>query len=117
MGNEATNGESRDQAKTKPRNRTKPKGENAGKVKMGFVLSVEASQRIIVHAGMLGMTQSELVERLANEHLKRFVVQDRGGMGAEEAGQGRGVETSPYRNGVTAASKAAIERKAAAQSG
>jgi hypothetical protein len=50
-------------------------------------LTVEASQRLSVHATMLGVDRSELVEQLIRENLKRFVVSDRGGAsaGAESA--------------------------------
>jgi hypothetical protein len=49
------------------------------KVKSTIHLSLEASQRLTVHAAMLGLDRSELVEHLINTHLKRFVVSDRGG--------------------------------------
>ena len=49
------------------------------KVKATLHLSVEASQRLSVHATMLGVDRSELVEQLIRENLKRFVVSDRGG--------------------------------------
>ena len=55
---------------------SRPNGE---KVKATIHLSVEASQRLSVHAAMMGMDRSELVEQLIREHLKRFVVSDRGG--------------------------------------
>jgi len=63
----------------------------ATKVKATLHLSVEASQRLSVHATMLGVDRSELVEQLIRENLKRFVVSDRGGsastseMGSTEA--------------------------------
>jgi hypothetical protein len=53
----------------------------ASKVKATIHLSVEASQRLSVHAAMLGMDRSELVEKLICDHLRRFVVSDRGGAG------------------------------------
>lgn len=49
------------------------------KVKATIHLSVEASQRLTVHAAMLGLDRSALVEQLIRDHLKRFVVSDRGG--------------------------------------
>lgn len=59
----------------------------ATKVKATLHLSVEASQRLSVHATMLGVDRSELVEQLIRENLKRFVVSDRGGSNAvNEAG-------------------------------
>lgn len=53
----------------------------ATKVKSTVHLSVEASQRLTVHAAMMGMDRSELVEKLISDHLRRFVVSDRGGAG------------------------------------
>ena len=52
----------------------------ASKVKATIHLSVESSQRLTVHAAMLGMDRSELVESLISQHLRRFVVSDRGGV-------------------------------------
>jgi hypothetical protein len=49
------------------------------KVKSTIHLSVEASQRLTVHAAMMGMDRSELVEQLIGQRLRRFVVSDRGG--------------------------------------
>ena len=64
-----------------------PSRQIASKVKATLHLSVEASQRLSVHATMLGVDRSELVEQLIRENLKRFVVSDRGGSGsAPEAG-------------------------------
>lgn len=51
----------------------------ASKVKATIHISVEASQRLTVHAAMMGMDRSELMESLINQHLRRFVVSDRGG--------------------------------------
>jgi len=55
--------------------------QSAVKVKATIHLSVEASQRLTVHAAMMGMDRSELVEKLIGDHLRRFVVSDRGGAG------------------------------------
>lgn len=49
------------------------------KVKSTIHLSVEASQRLDIHATMMGLDRSALVERLINDHLRRYVVSDRGG--------------------------------------
>jgi hypothetical protein len=57
----------------------------ASKVKSTIHLSVEASQRLTVHAAMMGLDRSELVEQLIGQHLRRFVVSDRGGGGESEA--------------------------------
>ncbi len=55
----------------------------ATKVKSTVHLSVEASQRLTVHAAMMGMDRSELVEKLIVDHLRRYVVSDRGGAGED----------------------------------
>jgi hypothetical protein len=57
------------------------------KVKATIHLSVEASQRLTVHAAMMGMDRSELVEKLIGDHLRRFVVSDRGGAGEGTASE------------------------------
>ena len=58
---------------------------SASKVKATIHLSAEASQRLSVHAAMLGLDRSELVESLVNLHLRRFVVSDRGrGEGSDD---------------------------------
>jgi hypothetical protein len=51
------------------------------KVKSTIHLSVEASQRLDIHATMMGFDRSALVEKLINDHLRRYVVSDRGGDG------------------------------------
>ncbi len=56
-----------------------PSRQAAMKAKSTIHLSIEASQRLTVHAAMLGMDRSELVESLITKHLRRFVVSDRGG--------------------------------------
>ncbi len=65
----------------KPRRRHASKAAQrsaASKVKATIHLSVEASQRLSVHAAMLGLDRSELVESLIMKSLRRFVVSDRG---------------------------------------
>jgi hypothetical protein len=59
------------------------------KVKCTIHLTVEASQRLDVHATMMGFDRSALVEKLLNEHLRRYVVSDRGR--PEEAASGNAV--------------------------
>lgn len=49
------------------------------KVKSTIHLSVEASQRLDIHATMMGLDRSALVEKLINDQLRRYVVSDRGG--------------------------------------
>ena len=49
------------------------------KVKSTIHLSVEASQRLDIHATMMGFDRSALVEKLINDHLRRYVVSDRRG--------------------------------------
>lgn len=51
----------------------------ASKVKCTIHLALEASQRLDVHATMMGFDRSSLVEKLINDHLRRYVVSDRGG--------------------------------------
>ena len=66
----------------KPRKRTNAKTavrQNAAKVKSTIHLSVEASQRLDIHATMMGFDRSSLVEKLIKDHLRRFVVSDRQG--------------------------------------
>lgn len=70
----------------KPRKRVAVKASSRSsgeKVKATIHLSLEASQRLTVHATMMGLDRSELVEQLIRDHLKRFVVSDRGGAGAD----------------------------------
>jgi hypothetical protein len=74
---EAGDGKSR-RAARRPAARTAA-GQGAAKVKATIRLSVEADQRLSVHAAMTGMDRSELVEKLIRDHLRRYVVQDRGG--------------------------------------
>jgi hypothetical protein len=70
--------------KTRKRQAAKAAGRPSGeKVKATIHLTVEASQRLTVHAAMMGMDRSELVEQLIKDHLKRFVVSDRGGGSSE----------------------------------
>ena len=82
----------------KPRRRAAAKAatrQPAAKVKATIHLSVEASQRLTVHAAMFSMDRSALMEKLINDNLRRFVVSDRGGSDAtpeaeQTDGQGRG---------------------------
>ena len=70
----------------KPRKRPAPKTAgrpNGSKLKCTMHLSVEASQRLDIHCTMMGMDRSELVESLINQHLRRYVVSDRGGSETE----------------------------------
>ena len=53
--------------------------QSASKVKSTVHLSVEASQRLDIHATMMGLDRSALVEKLINDTLRRYVVSDRGG--------------------------------------
>ena len=68
---------------TKTRKRPAAKaagGQGATKVKATIHLSGEADKRLSVHATMMDMDRSELVEHLIFTHLKRYVVSDRGGI-------------------------------------
>lgn len=58
--------------------------QSAPKAKCTILLSSEADQRLAIHAAMLGTDRSSLVEKLISEHLRRFVVSDRGGLHTEE---------------------------------
>lgn len=59
---------------------------SAAKVKTTVSLSVEASQRLTVHAAMMGIDRSALMEKLIVDHLRRWVVSDRGGHDSEAPG-------------------------------
>lgn len=59
----------------------------SSKAKCTIHLSVEASQRLDIHATMMGLDRSALVERLIHENLRRYVVQDRGGQAADANGE------------------------------
>ena len=77
-----------EQGGDKPRKRSAAKAavrSSGEKVKATIHLSLEASQRLTVHAAMMGMDRSELVEQLIKDHLKRFVVSDRGGGSGEKS--------------------------------
>ena len=75
--------------KARKRIAIKPASEQkAKKVKSTVHLSVEASQRLDIHATMMGLDRSALVEKLIHDHLRRYVVSDRGGaagMASDEA--------------------------------
>jgi hypothetical protein len=60
--------------------------QTASKVKATMHLSVEADQRLSVHATMMKMDRSALVEKLINDHLRRYVVSDRGGSDGTASG-------------------------------
>lgn len=77
---EGANGKTRKRAAGKTAGR-----QGAAKVKATIHLSVEASQRLTVHAAMTGVGRSELVESLLLQHLRRYVVSDRGGPDGEAA--------------------------------
>lgn len=66
----------------KPRRRITAKAaseQTAKKVKSTIHLSREADQRLDIHCTMMGFDRSGLVEKLINDHLRRYVVSDRGG--------------------------------------
>lgn len=71
-------------AKARKRPSTKASArQSAPKVKCTILLSSEADQRLAIHAAMMGTDRSTLVDRLVNEHLRRYVVSDRGGLHTE----------------------------------
>lgn len=77
MGEEQSTGEA-----AKPRKRTAAKPaarQAAAKLKLTIHLSVEAARKLDIHATMMSLDRSALVERLVHDNLKRWVVSDRGG--------------------------------------
>ena len=87
---ETTNGKTRKRAMAKPANPVA-----ITKVKATIHLTAENHKRLSVHAAMLGVDRSELVESLIATHLKRFVVSDRGDRaGGSESGND-GKDESP----------------------
>jgi hypothetical protein len=52
-------------------------GQRATKVKVTLHLSAEADKRLSIHSTMLEMDRSELVNKLIDENLRRYVVSDR----------------------------------------
>lgn len=78
------------QPTVRPRRRPSAKtSRNPGedKVKSTIILSAHASRRLSIHATMLGEDRSALVERLVNDHLRQFVVQDRGKVDVQVHGE------------------------------
>ena len=71
---EPVNGKARKRSSSKAVNRLA-----VSKVKCTIHLSLEASQRLDVHATMMGFDRSALVEKLISDHLRRYIVSDRGG--------------------------------------
>jgi hypothetical protein len=66
----------------KPRKRPAAKAageQQARKVKSTIHISREADQRLDIHCTMMGFDRSALVEKLIHDHLRRYVVSDRGG--------------------------------------
>ena len=85
MGEEASGQEA---GKPKKRIAAKPPVRPAAsKVKSTIHLSLEASQRLDIHATMMGCDRSSLVEKLINDNLRRYVVSDRDRGRAEESGE------------------------------
>ena len=62
-------------------------GQGAAKVKATIHLSAEADKRLSVHATMMEMDRSELVEKLINDHLRRYVIQDRAKPDGDASGE------------------------------
>lgn len=78
---EASSGKPRRRATGKPAGRP-----SVVKVKTTIHITTEASQRLAIHAAMMGMDRSELVESLIHQHLRRWIVSDRGGADAAATG-------------------------------
>ena len=49
------------------------------KVKSTIHLSLDASRTLEIHATMMGLDRSSLVEKLIHDSLRRWIVSDRGG--------------------------------------
>jgi hypothetical protein len=67
-------------APAKPRKRATVKTASrpaAAKQKLTLYVSVEAAQRLAVHATMTGSDRSAVIEAMIREQLRRFVVADR----------------------------------------
>ena len=82
--------ESAESGSGKGRKRTVAKvatGQAAAKVKATIHLTSEADKRLSVHATMMEMDRSELVESLIMQHLRRYVVSDRGGPDGAAGGE------------------------------
>jgi hypothetical protein len=72
-------------SKTAKRPGGKPAARQASeRVKATIHISREASIRLTVHAEMMGLDRSALVEKLIHDHLRRYVISDRGGEAAAE---------------------------------
>ena len=74
--------ETEGQESARPRRRSAAKAAArpaARKVKSTIHLSLEASQRLDIHCTMMGFDRSGMVEKLITDHLRRYVVSDRGG--------------------------------------
>jgi hypothetical protein len=82
--------ESPDSGNGKARKRpvAKPAARQAvSKVKSTIHLSLEASRKLDIHATMMGLDRSALVEKLVHDHLKRWIVSDRGGADFPASGE------------------------------
>ena len=65
-------------AKSRKRPAVKTSGRpGAPKQKLTLYVSVEAAQRLAVHATMTGSDRSAVIEAMIREQLRRFVVADR----------------------------------------
>jgi hypothetical protein len=64
------------------------KGQDAkGKVKIAAYVSVDSARRLGIHATMTGQDKSTVIDHLIRDHLRRYVVQDRGGPDAGDGGE------------------------------
>lgn len=82
--------------------------EEAARVKLSVILSLEARRRLGTHAAQTLRSESSLIEELICAHLRRFVVCDRGAPGtevsADPAGEVRdSAATLPIGEGMTPA--------------
>lgn len=59
---------------------------DVSKEKVTLCLAADANLKLSIHATGMGIDRSALVERLIREHLRRFVLQDRGEREAAQEG-------------------------------
>ena len=86
MADSSEGGSGRQRKLSSGKGQAAAKRQAASKVKCTIHLSVETSQRLDIHATMMGFDRSALVEKLINDHLRRYVVSDRGGAESEASG-------------------------------
>jgi hypothetical protein len=86
--------ESRGRKGGAPRRRQAPGPDEGRTVKASMRLSAAAHERLVIHAAKARTSQAAVVERLIMEHLRRWVVSDRGGPDRGRA-EGEGAPPAP----------------------